>query len=117
MNEFALDLIIFLRNSYSPIEEKTKEGKNGEITTFFRKGGRPLCYMHTKDGRSTVTIVIGSSLEEKVFQLGISNDTKVKFQQAKQYHDGRWLSFDLVSHIDLEDIKKLLLVKQASTKM
>src|SRR4030066_909659 len=109
MNTFVQDLTQFLRYNYSP-EEKIKEDKNGETTIFFRKGGKSLCYISIKGSKSTVTIVIGSSLEEKVRQSNIRKKTKEIFIQAKQFHDGKWLFFALNSKQELEDVKRLLLI-------
>lgn len=101
----------FIRQSYSP-QEKVKENKEGSKTIFFRKAGRSLCYIDLNNEGSFVTIVIGETLQEKVMDLDISEKVKNMFTNSKAYHDGKWLNIKLEKKEDLEDIKKLLLVKR-----
>ncbi|OGC50853.1 hypothetical protein A2716_02355 [candidate division WWE3 bacterium RIFCSPHIGHO2_01_FULL_40_23] len=108
-------LINFIRFAYSP-EEKTKESKEGEKTIFFRKGGKSLCYIETKNGVYTVTVVIGASLNEKVQQADISLKAKDIFKKAKQFHDGKWLFFEIKTNRDIDDVKSLLAIKRPLRK-
>ncbi|OGM11959.1 hypothetical protein A2Z22_04730 [Candidatus Woesebacteria bacterium RBG_16_34_12] len=112
MDELISELVNFIRSSYSP-EEKLKISKDGGKTLFFRKGGKSLCYIETRGGESTVTVVIGASLNDKVESADISKKAKEMFKQAKQFHDGKWLFFEARTKKDLEDIKNLLAIKRS----
>lgn len=84
---------------------------------FFRKGGKSLCYIETKDEMFTVTVVIGASLNEKVQSTNISSKAKKIFTEAKQFHDGKWMLFEVKSQEDVEDIKKLLALKRPDKRI
>lgn len=111
MDKLVLDLIDFIKSNYSP-EQKLKQSKEGGLTEFFRKGGKSLCYIETKGEKATVTVVIGETLNDKVLSANISQKAKDIFKNAKQFHDGKWLFFDMKTKSDLEDIKSLLLIKR-----
>jgi len=71
-----------------------------------------LCYIETKDKKSVVALVIGASLNNKVCSANISKNAKEMFKNAKQFHDGKWLFFELKTNETLEDIKNLLAIKR-----
>lgn len=114
MNRLTRDLIAYIKANYFP-DEKTKISKDGGETTFFRKNGKSLCYIETKGENSRVTVVIGESLNDKIESADISPKAKQIFKQSKQFHDGKWLFFAVKTKTDLEDIKKLLIIKKTPT--
>ncbi|OGM28409.1 hypothetical protein A2801_02665 [Candidatus Woesebacteria bacterium RIFCSPHIGHO2_01_FULL_41_10] len=105
------DLTRYIKEKYSP-QEKLKVSKDGSQTLFFRKAGKSLCYIQTKDKKSMVTVVIGSSLSDKVQEAPLSQKTKEMFKNAKQVYDGKWLFFEIKTNSDLVDIKTLLTLKR-----
>lgn len=112
INSLTKDLTSFIRSNYSP-EEKTQTSKDGRQTIFFRKSEKSLCYIEISEKKSIVTVVIGASLADKVASANISGSAKKMFMDAKQFHDGRWLFFDIKTKQDIDDIKSLLLLKKA----
>lgn len=111
MNQFATEIIEYIRKNYSPLE-KVKTSKNGEQTIFFRKSSKSLCYIDIKEDTCTVVVVIGITLQEKVSSANISQKAKGIFTNAKQFHDGKWLFFEVKTRTDVEDIKTLLSIKR-----
>lgn len=105
------NLLDYIRSAYSP-DEKVKQSKDNGETIFFRKGGKSLCYIDTREGKSIITVVIGATLNEKVQNANISQKAKDMFTNAKQFHDGKWLLFEVTSEEDVNDIKKLLAIKR-----
>lgn len=110
-----LKLVEFLRTNYEP-QEVVRFSKRDGYTIFFRKSGKPLLYVNVIPGGFVVTVVIGASLEDKVVESGVSKKTTELFKSARQYHDGRWLNFDVKTDKQIEDIKKLVLLKKNPVK-
>jgi len=88
MEKLISELINFIKNSYSP-EEKVSTSKDGRQTIFYRKGGRSLCYIESKSGRSVVTVVIGANLSDRVHAARLSLRTRKMYEEAKPFHDGK----------------------------
>jgi len=111
MDKLISELTNFIKNRYLP-EEKVSTSRDGGQTTFYRKGGKSLCYIESKSGRSVVTVVIGASLSERIHAVKLSPRTKKMYDDAKPFHDGKWLFFEVKTETDLEDIKTLLTIKR-----
>ena len=109
------ELIDFIKTKYLP-QEKTKLGKEGKETIFFRKGGKSLCYIEIERGKPTATVVIGALSNDKVLVADISQQTKDMFKSAKQFCDGKWLVIKIETKTDINDIKTLLLIKKNPIK-
>ncbi len=109
------NLIGFIRSNYSP-QEKLKPIKGGGQTIFFRKSGKSLCYIEDKGDKSIVTVVVGATLDGKVQSANLSLKTKEMFKKAKQFHDGKWLFFEVKTKSDIKDIETLLMIKRPITK-
>ena len=113
--ELYKDLVDFLQTNYQPQVKFTFSKKSG-WTVFFRKGGKPLCYINLQENGFTVTVVIGVTLSDKVSKCGVSENTKQMFNVAKQHFDGKWLHFDVTNRDQIKDIKELLLIKKNPIK-
>jgi hypothetical protein len=109
------NLVNYIESNYSP-EKKIKKSKDGSETTFFRKGGKSLCYINKKDGVYAITVVIGASLNDQVQSANISKKAKEMFEEAKQFHDGKWLNFECSTKQDVDDIQTLLTIKKPLVK-
>jgi hypothetical protein len=114
-NSLLKSLVEFLQTNYKP-DENFKYSKKSGWTIFYKKGGKPLTYVNLKENGFTVTVVIGQSLGNEVQSLSISATTKDKFKNAFQFHDGKWLNFDVATNKDIDDIEKLILLKKKPAK-
>ncbi len=101
----------FIEDNYQ-IDGVYKYSKKNGWTVFYKKSGKALCYINLKEGGFNVTIVIGASLNDEVKKLPIGATTKKMFDEAYQYHDGKWLNFDVKKEKEIEDIKTLLIFKK-----
>lgn len=57
-------------------------------------------------------IVLNHAQTEKALASDLSPAVSKMLKEAKVYHDGRWLFINLKTKKELEDVKKLLLVKR-----
>lgn len=112
---YLKDLVEFIKVNYDTDGVFKYSNKSG-WTIFYKKSGKPLMYANIKEGGFTVTVVIGVSLADKVYKSGVNQKTVRMFETAKQYFDGRWLSFEVQNQAQIEDIKKLLLLKKNPVK-
>lgn len=110
-----IDLMRFIEDTYQIEGDYKYSTKNG-WAIFYRESGRSLCYLSLRGGDFTVTVVIGATLKDSFKNLSLSKNAKDLFNKAKQFHDGKWLHFDVKNQSDLKDIKTLLLFKKKPVK-
>ncbi len=101
----------FIKNNYH-IHGESKYSKKNGWTIFFRKSGKSLCYVNLENGMFITTVVIGSSLSEDLKKLPLSKESLAMFDNAKAFHDGKWLFFDKNTNKEIEDIKTLMHLKR-----
>ncbi len=109
-HEILQNLIDKIRVNYNP-EEKIKVTKEGKETIFFRKAGKALCYIEKREVPQVV-ITLGKTLNDKVLSSSIRDSVKEIFLNTKEFHDGRWLIFQLRTTNDIDDIMQLLSIKR-----
>ena len=105
------ELAEWMHENYK-IDDEFKFYKKHGWTLFWRKSGKSLAIVGIKDNDFEVTVVIGASLEEKIKEAGVSQKTLKMFSEAKQYFDGRWLNYKNIKESDIEDVKKLIVIKK-----
>lgn len=86
--------------------------KEYDWTIRYRKSGKTLVTLMPEKNGFCVLVVLGREEAEKVKALKLGKHARGKFQEAKQYHDGKWLWLRPRTKGDLEDIKALLAVKR-----
>jgi hypothetical protein len=108
------DIVSFLRTSYDFSPELDYGGTKYGWSIRYRKNGKSLCTLYPEKGAFTVLIVLGRKEIER-FEEHI-NDFGTKFielfKSAQQFHDGRWLWIRILDCSDVEDIRRLLIMKR-----
>jgi 2'-5' RNA ligase len=54
---------------------------------------------------------LGKKQVEEAPRLNLSKNVGITFENARQFHDGRWLYIKVETEQDIDDIKKLLRAK------
>ena len=109
-------IVQYMRENYD--FEPVREKGSLEATIRYRKSGKTLLTFYPKRNEITVLIILGKDEVQKFessrgeFSPGIVE----LFRSTKQYHDGRWLHIKIPPFDNLEDIKKLLLMKRKPKK-
>jgi hypothetical protein len=82
------------------------------------KKSRSFCTFIPEKGRFMLLIVFGAEerLKVEAIRHEISVMTMQQYDEAKTYHDGKWLLLEVDSEIILSDINKLLMVKRRPVK-
>jgi len=106
------ELLRFIRQSYLIEGEFKYYGKKSGWAFRIHKGGKALLMLFLEEDGFKAQIVLNPEQTKKALAAGLSDETTAMLKDAKVFHDGRWLYIDLKSEKDLEDIKKLLVVKR-----
>ena len=78
----------------------------------YRKAGRTLVSLTPDEGCFTVLVVLGAAETEAARKLELGEHVRAIFEDAKQFHDGRWLFVPVASEQDVQDIEELLVLKR-----
>lgn len=90
--------------------------RGGKAWTYeckYTKGGKTLCGLYARENAAGFMIIFGGAEREKV--EGIRNElcekTKTVYDEAKTYHDGKWVMFPLAEEL-IGDYMRLLEMKR-----
>jgi len=116
--EAWLEIRKFIGDCYDIAPETIFYGAKYGWTVRYRKSGKTLCSLFPEKGGFTVLIVLGREESDHFLSMRGELSSKIHklFENAKQYHDGRWLWIRLLTKSDANDIKKLLLIKRKPKK-
>lgn len=95
--------------------------KGGKAWTYeykYRRGGKTLCALYAKENCVGFMIIFGK--EERVkFETERNNYSKEVqriYDEAKVYHDGKWVMFEPTDISMSHDLTKLLSIKRKPNK-
>ena len=112
------DVNRFIDKNYDTKIYWDRNEKKGEYELKYRRGGRTLCSLYPKGEGLVILIIFGQKVREKFesARQDFSKTANVLYDLARQYHDGKWLYFDLTDFEAVEDAKKMLLIKRKPKK-
>lgn len=93
-------------------------GKSGTLVSHyeckFRRSGRTLCALYTKEGCFGFLLIFGKAEREKFESTRneFSAYVQKEYDAAHTYHDGKWVMLDLIDDSHLEEVKKLIQIKR-----
>ena len=89
-------------------------GKDWTYEYKYRRGGKTLCCLYAKSHCMGFMIIFGK--EERAKFEGIRNTLShavcKQYDEAKTYHDGKWVMFNPTNSASFEDYMKLLAIKR-----
>ena len=95
--------------------------KGGKAWTYeykYRRGGKTLCALYARENCIGFMIIFGKE-ERAKFEAGRSNyseSVQKIYDEAKTYHDGKWVMFEPVDTSMFEDFILLLGIKRKPNK-
>jgi hypothetical protein len=110
------NLTRFIADNYGIKVDFMFYGKNYGWALRFRRGSKTLLSMYPGTESFVVQIVLGQIEAEKAFDLDLGKNVRRHLENTHQFHEGRWLFIKKESEQDLNDVKKLLLVKSRPVK-
>ena len=103
------------------IEEKYEMeclwNKGGKAWTYeykYRRGGKTLCALYARENCVGFMIILGKD-ERARFEAerdNYSKEVQKIYDEAKTYHDGKWIMFELTDNSMFHDFIKLLGIKR-----
>ena len=89
-------------------------GKNWTYEYKYRRGGKTLCCLYAKRHCIGFMMIFGKEERTKFEDIrGTLSDTVCRqFDEAKTYHDGKWVMFEPVNSTEFDDYMKLLAMKR-----
>ena len=89
-------------------------GKNWTYEYKYRRGGKTLCCLYAKSNCVGFMIIFGKDERTKVedIRTTLSNAVCRQYDEAKIYHDGKWVIFGPTDTAVLDDYIKLLAIKR-----
>ncbi len=92
-------------------------GKGGKAWTYeykYRRGGKTLCALYARKNCVGFMVVLGKDerLKFEAERESYSQETRKLYDEAKTYHDGKWMMFEPKDTALFEDFVRLLGVKR-----
>lgn len=89
-------------------------GKKWTYEYKYRRGGKTLCCLYAKNNCVGFLVIFGK--EERVkfeaIRGTLSSAVCRQYDEAKTYHDGKWVMFEPTDTAEFDDYMKLLAVKR-----
>lgn len=112
------DIISFIDKNYDYEGLYNKGGKKGVYELKYRKNGRPLCALYPRQNGLCILIIFGKAECEKfeALRTSFSEYISYTYDNTHQYHDGRWVYFDIEDDKLNDQIKTLIMLKKKPNK-
>ena len=88
--------------------------KNWVYEYKYRRGGKTLCSLYAKKNSLGFMIIFGKDERTKFEDIrgSLSDSVCKKYDEAKTYHDGKWVMFEPTDTVEFDDYMKLLAIKR-----
>lgn len=91
--------------------------KGGKAWTYeykYRRGGKTLCALYARENCIGFMIIFGKAEREKFEEAreNYSEGVQKIYDEAKTYHDGKWVMFEPADTMMFGDFKKMLAIKR-----
>lgn len=108
------DLIAEINSLYDMEQVWGSGGKKWVYEYKFRKSGKTLCAFYFKEHVLGLMLIFGKDERAKVEEIRneLSHAALVAYGNAKTFHDGKWVMFDVTDSSIIGDLKKLLAIKR-----
>ncbi len=95
--------------------------KGGKAWTYeykYRRGGKTLCAFYAREGCMGFMVVLGKGerLKFEHDKESYSGEVQKIYDEAKTYHDGKWIMFEPTDTALFDDFIRLLSLKRKPNK-
>lgn len=89
-------------------------GKAWDYEYKYRHGGKTLCALYAREGCVGFMLIFGKAEREKFedARMEFSKEVRRVYDEAKTYHDGKWMMFLLEDAAMFADYMRLLAIKR-----
>ena len=102
----------FMRDTYACPGEAKFYGKSYGWMLWFRVGGRSLLALYPQNGAVTAQITLAPRLVDDALALPLGTVFRRAIEEAHPYPEGRWLFVPLEDADEVEDLKRVVLLKK-----
>lgn len=109
LEQISYETMVFMRGRY-----RLDEIGDGKDELKFKQGKKTVVTIYIREDKFTFLIIFGKK-EREAFEMqreDFSKNIQEIYDRSKTYHDGKWMSFDVNTLEQLEEIKKLILIKK-----
>lgn len=108
----------FINDNYDMNTQWNKVKKGGIYEYKFRKSNKTLCTLYAREKNFGFMVIYGKAEREKfeAERQNFSDGIKSMYDEAKTYHDGKWIMIDVSDDTLLEDIGNMLKIKKKPKK-
>ena len=94
-------------------------GKAWKYEYKYRRGGKTLCSLYARENCIGFMVIFGKDERTKfeADRVDYLEETRVVYDQAKTYHDGKWMMFEPKDTSMFNDFLKLLSIKRKPNKI
>ena len=95
-----------------------KGGKAWDYEYKYRRGGKTLCALYARENCVGFLVILGKE-ERAKFEAERETYTKevqANYDEARTYHDGKWIMFEPVDTSLFQDFMRLLRIKRKSNR-
>lgn len=91
-----------------------KGGKAWKYEYKYRRGGKTLCALYARENCMGFMIILGKDerLKFESDRENYSEEVRKKYDEARTYHDGKWIMFEPVDTSLFNDLIGLLRIKR-----
>lgn len=88
--------------------------KAGVYELKYRKSGKTLCSFYPREKCFGFMLIFGAAERDKFEMIrdSVPPDLQQTYNEAKTYHDGKWVLFDVRDGKGLDEFKPLLAIKR-----
>lgn len=108
----------YVRDYYEVDESWGRGGKAWTYELKFRKGGKTLCCLYAREGECGFMVIFGGKERDRFDNERdqFSELVKTVYDEARTYHDGKWMMIPVRGEEILPDASKLLMIKRKPLK-
>ena len=108
------ELCLVIEEKYEMEQLWNTGGKNWTYEYKYRRGGKTLCCLYAKHNCVGFLIIFGKAERKKLEDIRDTLSSAIcnQYDDAKIYHDGKWVMFEPTNTAEFDDYMKLLAIKR-----
>ena len=109
LEQISHETMVFMRGKY-----RLDEIGDGKDELKFKQGQKTIVTIYIREDKFTFLIIFGKK-ERECFEMQKSEFSKYVcdyYDNSKTYHDGKWMFIDVNTLKQLQEVKKLILIKK-----
>ena len=109
LDKISHETMVFMRGQY-----RLDEIGDGKNELKFRQGQKTILTVYIHEDRFTFLVIFGKKEREafEAQQEEFSDFVRGYYDNSKTYHDGKWMYIDVTTLEQLEEVKRLIMIKK-----